>query len=56
MMHSFCEGSACRYVFQMPEAQTLSPFSAAYMKAIRTLSCDTTPAYAKPIGEGVLCP
>eukprot|EP00957_Ditylum_brightwellii_P044581 3380576-Ditylum_brightwellii.AAC.1 len=40
----------------MSAAQTSMLFSAAYVKAILTLSLDTKPAYVDPTGSGVLCP
>ena len=40
----------------MLAANMSSPFNAAYVKAIRTDSLDTTPANVDPSGSGVLCP
>ena len=40
----------------MSVANMSSPFNAAYVKAIRTDSLDTTPANVDPSGSGVLCP
>ena len=40
----------------MSATQTYKPFSVTYVKAMCTLSQDTTPANVNPVGSGVLCP
>ena len=56
MMKCFSELGAWRYALQMLAPNTGKPSRAACVKAIRILSCETTPAKLEVVESGVLCP
>ena len=52
----FSEDSACRNAFCISAATTSKLLSATYVRAILTLSLETTPANIDRCGSGVWCP